>query len=109
MRLKTAIQKWYNSRQSAAIQYRIPLPVTEIRLLGNGDSFPICPRCDNTFDREYMQFCDRCGQRLGWDQFASAKVIHVPRKHRRLAFSAESHIGKRLFSNLTRVSFTVSA
>ena len=32
------------------------------------------------YEREYMNYCDRCGQRLGWELFDSAKVIRAPRK-----------------------------
>ena len=46
--------------------YRCPLPVTRFRSLANGDCYPVCPRCDSSLDREYTQFCDRCGQRLAW-------------------------------------------
>ena len=54
-------------------EYRKPMLVTEWRAVGKevGYSirpalYPVCPRCDSTFEREYQQFCDRCGQRLGW-------------------------------------------
>lgn len=58
-----------------AVTYRIPLPVTEIMLFPNGDAFPICPRCRRTLDREYQNYCDRCGQFLDWKYFSRAKVI----------------------------------
>ena len=80
MLLKTAIQKLHDSNRISAVQYRRPLPVTKILLLGNGDSFPICPRCGSTFDREYVRFCDRCGQYLTWERFQRAKVVSAPRK-----------------------------
>lgn len=51
------------------LSYRVPMKVTETRILylsGGPTSFPICPRCANTLDREYMDYCDRCGQRLEW-------------------------------------------
>lgn len=62
----------------SAILYRLPLPVTKVLVLLHGDSYPICPRCDCTADREYMRFCDRCGQHLSWELFDYAKVIHAP-------------------------------
>ena len=58
------------------LSYRLPLPVKEILLLGNRDTFPICPSCNITLEREYQSFCDRCGQRLNWDSFENADVIY---------------------------------
>ena len=54
-----------------AVSYRVPLPVTEIRRYRDG-GYPVCPRCNSSFDREYTQFCDRCGQRLSWAFFSFA-------------------------------------
>ena len=55
--------------------YRVPLPVTEMRTFPNGSSYPVCPRCASTMDREYMCFCDRCGQKLSWS-FITFAVKH---------------------------------
>ena len=63
----------------SAILYRLPLPVTKVLVFSCGDNYPICPRCDCTAGREYMRFCDRCGQHLSWQLFDCAKVIHAPR------------------------------
>lgn len=63
----------------SAFLYRMPLPVTKVLVFSHGDSYPICPRCDCTVDREYMRFCDRCGQRLCWELFDHANVVHAPR------------------------------
>lgn len=58
--------------------YRFPMAVTERR--GHYDwlgfsTFPVCPRCGNSFEREYQSFCDRCGQKLSWSQYPHAKLI----------------------------------
>ena len=63
----------------SALLYRLQLPVTKVLVFLHGDSYPICPRCDCTVDREYMRFCDRCGQHLNWDFFDHATVIRAPR------------------------------
>ncbi len=47
--------------------YRVPLTVTEIRKLQDGD-FAVCPHCGMTLPREFMRYCDRCGQRLSWSR-----------------------------------------
>lgn len=58
-----------------AATYRFPVPVTKVIACAN-TTFPICPRCAVSLEREYMSFCDRCGQKLNWDLFEYAKVIH---------------------------------
>ena len=58
-----------------AVSYRIPLHVTKVIAYSN-TTYPVCPRCAVSLDREYMSFCDRCGQKLNWDLFGYAKVIH---------------------------------
>lgn len=51
------------------VSYRFPKPVIKALLLPNNDSFPLCPRCGISLEREYMAFCDRCGQHLAWNLF----------------------------------------
>lgn len=63
-----------------AVSYRIPLPVIEILLLPSGDSYSVCPRCDNLLEREYMGYCNCCGQCLAWGMFGHAKMTNWPRK-----------------------------
>ena len=67
-------------RRISAILYRLPLPVTKVLVLLCEDGYPICPRCDCAMDREYMRYCDCCGQHLSWELFDYAKVIYAPRK-----------------------------
>ena len=59
----------------SAVGYRLPMQVTAVLVLTYGDSYPICPRCDRSIDREYMSFCDRCGQKLDWIGYRKAKLI----------------------------------
>ena len=80
MPLKATIAKRRKVTRVAAVLYRTPLPVSKVLLFDNGDSYPICPRCDGSFDREYMLFCDRCGQRLSWELFEYAHIVQAPRK-----------------------------
>ena len=47
--------------------------------LHNGDMYPLCPRCGHLLEREYMRFCDNCGQRLGWEGLTHAKIILIPK------------------------------
>ena len=56
-----------------AEEYRKPLQVTE-RATFRKYSFPICPRCDSVLDREYLTFCNCCGQKLSWIGYGKSKV-----------------------------------
>ena len=59
-----------------AVSYRLPRPVTKvIRLSSEGYCFPVCPRCEISMDREYVGFCDRCGQRLDWKRLNNAEIV----------------------------------
>lgn len=71
----TKKRKYSVSLFMEVVTYRVPLSVTKVIAYTN-DSYPICPRCNLSLEREYMSFCDRCGQKLNWDFFGYAKVIH---------------------------------
>ena len=78
MRLTTMKTKWPKLSVSLdAITYRLPLPIKEVVVLKSGCCYPRCPRCGLSIEREYMRFCDRCGQRLEWREFALGKVCEV--------------------------------
>lgn len=36
----------------------------------------VCPRCKITMDKEFMSFCDRCGQKLDWKYYRKAKLVY---------------------------------
>lgn len=59
-----------------AQSYRWPLAVKKIIYYRRSNvSFPKYPRCLCAVEREYMAFCDRCGQRLDWKDFDHALII----------------------------------
>jgi DNA-binding XRE family transcriptional regulator len=59
-----------------AESYREPMPVAEVLVLPHVvGGFSVCPRCRTTMEREFQSYCDRCGQRLSWDDLHHAKVI----------------------------------
>lgn len=60
---------------SAAQRYRQPMPVQELVQYRSGGTFPICPQCGSAMEREYQNYCDRCGQRLGWRSFHKAQIV----------------------------------
>ena len=50
-----------------AMSYRVALPVTRwVRYAAHGYCYALCPRCGQAMEREYVRFCDRCGQKLRW-------------------------------------------
>jgi hypothetical protein len=57
-----------------AVSYRLPRPVTEVVTLRYGGCYPVCPRCSCSVEREYMAYCDRCGQCLSWYALSWADV-----------------------------------
>ena len=64
-----------------ALSYRLPMAVSEIRVFYKHDGYPVCPRCRRILDREYMYFCDRCGQNLMWKRFRNAKIHYFDFSH----------------------------
>ena len=80
MPLKTKTVKRRDFSRFNAVLYRLPMPVTAVLQTSDGYCYPICPRCDCTFDREYASFCDRCGQHLAWELYDFASVIYAPRR-----------------------------
>jgi len=58
-----------------AIAYRVPLPVTKVIVYADNTAYPICPRCASALEREYVFFCDQCGQKLNWNLFEYARVV----------------------------------
>lgn len=45
-------------------EYRMELPIREVMVFPNGHAYYVCPRCNITLEREFMSYCDRCGQHL---------------------------------------------
>lgn len=61
------------------LAYRVPMRVSNIRCLLDScyglTSYPVCPRCDFTLERDFQRYCDRCGQALDWDDYSQALII----------------------------------
>lgn len=59
-----------------AISYRKPMAVKEmVYYPAENGAFARCPRCRITMEREYVRYCDRCGQCLDWDSYDDAIVV----------------------------------
>ena len=67
-----------DDQECDASNYRCPMPVTAVRCYPGCPkrfSYPICPRCRQSLEREYQSFCDRCGQKLDWSRLPKAVVV----------------------------------
>ena len=57
------------------LDFRTELPVLEKVVYSGqtmsdvGYEYPICPKCRTSLEREYVNYCDRCGQHLGWSEY----------------------------------------
>lgn len=56
------------TRWRRGLSYRLTMQVRIYVRYFNGTCFPVCPRCEIPIERDYMSYCDRCGQKLGWDR-----------------------------------------
>lgn len=74
--LPRAYLKWLLRQAS----YRTPMCVMEVMAYKSTwmeeDGYYLCPRCHITLERDFMSFCDRCGQRLDWSKYKEATVIY---------------------------------
>ena len=75
-------QKYTTRLFTKVVSYRIPLPVTKIIVYADNSAYPLCPRCDSAIEREYVFFCDQCGQKLNWDLFEYARVVRPGSKRK---------------------------
>lgn len=63
-------------RVKCECKYRQTLEISEIVCLKRSQVlFYICPRCNRVIDREFMRFCDSCGQKLSWNKINKVEVI----------------------------------
>lgn len=63
------------------LSFRMAAQVSHFRiypLIGGGNaSYPVCPRCAISIEREYQRFCSNCGQKLLWDMYQYALPLNV--------------------------------
>lgn len=57
--------------------YRLPKTVTAVRIYRDKNIFSVCPRCDVCIEREYQEYCHRCGQYLDWSKLEDAEEIFI--------------------------------
>ncbi len=64
--------------EESDLSYRAPMAVMEIRAFPNMTGkpmFPVCPRCKASLEREYLSYCNYCGQCLSWEHLKVAAII----------------------------------
>ena len=65
------------------ITYRTPMMVKDalvFRRWPEDDIYYRCPRCQKLLNREFMAYCDSCGQCLDWSDYKKAKrTVRKPR------------------------------
>ena len=62
-----------------AASYRLGRPVTKmVQYSAQGSCYPVCPRCKRGMEREYANYCDRCGQKLIWPNLDNIEIITPP-------------------------------
>ena len=63
--------------------YRAPMMVDEAiiyRKAFTDDLYYRCPRCQTFLARDFMAYCDRCGQCLDWRDYQKARRTYVKPK-----------------------------
>ena len=58
------------------LSYRVPMMVDEAiiyRKAFTDDLYYRCPRCQTFLARDFMAYCDRCGQCLNWSDYKKAR------------------------------------
>lgn len=53
--------------------FRMPKPVTKVRVFSDRNMYAVCPRCDISMEYEYQLYCNRCGQHLEWSKYDEAE------------------------------------
>ena len=69
-----------NANNLEQLSYRRPMRVTAIVYFPQCHppvSFPRCPRCEITMEREYQSYCDRCGQQLSWRGYGKHTTVII--------------------------------
>lgn len=60
--------------------YRVPMRIEEVMIFQTSwgqTGYYVCPRCKVTMEREFMSFCNRCGQCLDWSDYKNAMMIEA--------------------------------
>ena len=83
---RKSIAKWKD-----AYSYRIPMQITLYIQQQFGDTYPICPRCSSSMERDFQDYCDQCGQKLRWDRLGEVRYIKAGDTNRRVYVRRRTH------------------
>lgn len=86
-----------------ALSYRRPMRIRELMVFPDMrpmDSYYVCPRCQITLEREFVKYCDRCGQCLDWTTYQQAKIVYPGRKKRGDGAKRSAPAGKSLIRRI---------
>lgn len=53
--------------------FRIPKPMTKVRVFSDRNMYAVCPRCNISMEYEYQLYCNHCGQHLEWSKYDEAE------------------------------------
>ena len=59
------------------LTYRLPRKIRMKRRYPNGAVFALCPRCNTPLSRDYLPYCDQCGQQLTWCSYGRNTPIEA--------------------------------
>lgn len=65
------------------LSYRMPMKVKDATIFPRfplDDIYYHCPRCQRLLDREFMAYCDCCGQCLDWRDYRKARRTYFKPK-----------------------------
>ena len=89
----------------SALSYRRPMRIRELMVFPDMrpmDSYYVCPRCRITLEREFVRYCDRCGQCLDWAMYEQARIVYPGQQKSRVEAEgpnpAFSSVIRRIFS-----------
>lgn len=81
---KKKTSEWRKIYEDDPESYRIGMRIEEVMVFDTWygkTGYYVCPRCKITMEREYMSFCDRCGQKLDWKYHKKAKEIYPGKRN----------------------------
>lgn len=61
------------------LAYRVPMMVKDMVAFYHfpeDDVYYRCPRCQQLLEREFIAYCDRCGQCLDWRDYKKARLTY---------------------------------
>ena len=79
--------------------YRLKMPVKQIMVFPDETGYAVCPKCHVTMEREYVNFCDRCGQRLGWNNCKNRHPSPICTRFEHHFHALKPHLHRRSFSD----------